>query len=151
MIWSKAFVMERERYDGADIAHILRAMGGRLDWPRLTRRFGPHWRVLLGHLIMFGFIYPCERGHVPADVLDELTRRLKAEAARSPCTARVCAGTLLSRAQFLHDIEHWGYIDARTGAVSTMTAEDIAIWTAAIEQEQTNGQQPDNHSPRGSG
>ena len=25
MIWSKAFIMERERYDGADVAHILRA------------------------------------------------------------------------------------------------------------------------------
>jgi len=27
MIWSKAFVMERERYDGADIAHLLRVKG----------------------------------------------------------------------------------------------------------------------------
>src|SRR5262249_23224050 len=25
MIWSKSFVMERERYDGADVAHVLRA------------------------------------------------------------------------------------------------------------------------------
>ena len=23
MIWSKAFIMERERYDGADIAHLI--------------------------------------------------------------------------------------------------------------------------------
>ena len=33
-IWSKAFVMERERYDGADITHLLRAYGHRLDWER---------------------------------------------------------------------------------------------------------------------
>ena len=27
MIWSKSFVMERERFDGADITHILRKSG----------------------------------------------------------------------------------------------------------------------------
>ena len=46
-IWSKAFVMERERYDGADVAHLILAHGERLDWKRLLARFGPHWRVLL--------------------------------------------------------------------------------------------------------
>ncbi len=50
MIWSKAFVMERERYDGADISHLIRACHGQLDWHRLVTRFGPHWRVLLSHL-----------------------------------------------------------------------------------------------------
>ena len=34
-LWSKAFVMERERYDGADVAHIILAVGDRLDWRRL--------------------------------------------------------------------------------------------------------------------
>ena len=42
MIWSKAFVMERERYDGADILHILRKSAREVDWVRLLRRFGPH-------------------------------------------------------------------------------------------------------------
>ncbi len=46
-IWSKSFVMERERYDGADVAHIILAHGERLDWRRLIDRFGPSWRVLL--------------------------------------------------------------------------------------------------------
>jgi hypothetical protein len=55
-IWSKAFVMERERYDGADIAHLLRASAERLDWHRLLERFDAHWPVLLSHLILFGFI-----------------------------------------------------------------------------------------------
>jgi hypothetical protein len=38
-IWSKAFIMERERYDGADVAHLLHARGPSLDWHRLLRRF----------------------------------------------------------------------------------------------------------------
>src|SRR5688572_18385319 len=29
-IWSKAFIMERERFDGADVAHLIRATGPRL-------------------------------------------------------------------------------------------------------------------------
>ena len=48
-IWSKSFIIERERYDGADVAHILRAQGPSLDWQRILRRFGDHWRVLLSH------------------------------------------------------------------------------------------------------
>ena len=42
--------MERERYDGADVAHLFRHCSGLLNWERLVRRFGPHWRVLLSHL-----------------------------------------------------------------------------------------------------
>ena len=35
MIWSKAFIQERERFDGADVLHLLRELGPSLDWPRL--------------------------------------------------------------------------------------------------------------------
>ena len=47
MIWSRSWVMERERYDGADVAHLIRAHGLGMDWQRLLARFGPYWRVLL--------------------------------------------------------------------------------------------------------
>ena len=56
MIWSKAFIQERERFDGADVAHLLRSHGRQLDWPRLMRRFTSHERVLLGHVVFFGYI-----------------------------------------------------------------------------------------------
>ena len=78
-LWSKAFVMERERFDGADVAHLIQALGPELDWDRLLRRFGPHWRVLLAHLVLFGFIYPSQRDRIPARVLHELTDRLRKE------------------------------------------------------------------------
>ena len=42
MIWSKAFIQERERFDGADVLHLLRETGPSLDWPRLLMRFGDH-------------------------------------------------------------------------------------------------------------
>jgi len=77
MIWSKAFIQERERFDGADVNHLLREVGPSLDWPRLLMRFGDYWRVLLSHLIMFGFVYPDKRQNIPAWVTDELLRRLR--------------------------------------------------------------------------
>src|SRR4051795_4587801 len=80
-IWSKAFVMERERFDGADVSHLILAIGERLDWDRLIARFGVHWRVLLAHLILFGFIFPTARTRVPEGVVRELMQRLDPELA----------------------------------------------------------------------
>jgi len=135
MIWSKAFVMERERFDGADIAHLLLACHKRLDWRRLLGRFGPHWRVLLAHLVLFGFIYPPEREAIPPGVMRLLARRLAREGCVPAPAERICLGTLLSRAQYLTDISRRGYADGRLGPGAGMTPEDVAHWTAAIDQE----------------
>jgi len=132
MIWSKAFVMERERYDGADIAHLIRAIGDRLDWQRLLRRFGPHWRVLMSHLVMFGFVYPAERRQVPDWVLNDLMQRLTADMQEKVVDDRVCRGTLISRAQYLIDVEEWGYLDARSAPGGPMTRAEVEHWTNSI-------------------
>src|SRR5713226_5686389 len=83
MIWSKGLIMERERYDGADVAHVMHAVGEKLDWQRLIDRHGPHWRALYAHIILFGFIYPSHRSKIPKWVMEEMARRLDAET-RSP-------------------------------------------------------------------
>lgn len=131
-LWTKAFIMERERYDGADVAHLLHACALRIDWPRLVRRFEPHWRVLLAHLVLFGFVYPGERHRVPAAVMDALTDRLRAETRAEPTPSLLCQGTLLSREQYLPDVAHEGYEDVRLTPESSMSAADVATWTAAI-------------------
>jgi hypothetical protein len=132
MIWSKAFIMERERYDGADIAHLLLARGRELDWCRLLGRFGRHWRVLLSHLVLFGFVYPGERGVIPDAVMNDLLRRLERPPAARSAPARVCDGPLLSRQQYLEDVTARGYEDGRLAPRGEMTAAEIAHWTAAI-------------------
>jgi hypothetical protein len=134
MIWSKAFVQERERFDGADILHLIRQRGSHLDWHRLLARFDAHWRVLLSHIVLFGFVYPDQRHQVPAWTLDELVRRLGAE--RSEPDNRVCNGSLLSREQYLPDLTRFGYRDGRLEPNGRMTREETAIWTAAIEDTQ---------------
>jgi len=147
MIWSKAFVMERERYDGADVAHLLHACASDLDWRRLLARFGPHWRVLFSHLILVGFIYPAERSRVPDGVMHELLRRLQGELRGPSPGARLCQGTLLSREQYLVDVTRWEYQDARLAPKGNMTSEDVALWTAAIDggaeiDDDSNGDRP---------
>jgi hypothetical protein len=132
MLWSKAFIQERERFDGADVLHLLRETGPSLDWPRLLMRFGDHWRVLLSHVILFGYAYPDKRQNVPSWVLDELVRRLSVS--RPNLQNDVCYGTLLSREQYLHDVEHWKYRDGREEPHGQMTREQIDIWTAAIDR-----------------
>jgi hypothetical protein len=135
MIWSKAFIMERERFDGADIAHLLLARGPDLDWPRLVARFGDHWRVLLSHLVLFGFIYPSERDRIPAGVVRDLTARLAAEMEEPAPGDPVCRGTILSRAQYLVDLDRHGLRDARRRPDGGMSPAEIAHWTAAIDRE----------------
>ena len=132
MIWSKAFVMERERYDGADVLHIIRRMHATLDWGHLISRFDTHGRVLLSHLILFGFVYPQEAAHVPAEVLAELWSAAQRESVPGHA-GPVCRGTLLSREQYLADVNTEGYLDARLPPHGDMTADDLAVWTAAIE------------------
>jgi hypothetical protein len=131
-LWTKAFIMERERFDGADVAHLLHACALRMDWRRLLLRFGAHWRVLLAHLVLFGFIYPGDRALLPRWLMDELVKRLRSETRQPPPRNAHCAGTLLSREQYLPDVAQRGYEDVRLPPQGTMTPDDIAGWTPPI-------------------
>jgi hypothetical protein len=135
MIWMKAFIMERERFDGADVAHILRCWVPEIDWAHLVRRFGPDWRVLLSHLILFGYIYPAERARIPVAVIEGLMARLRSEA-NNAGPKRLCRGTLLSRQQYLMDVKDWGLRDARLEERVQMNEQDIADWTDAIGKQE---------------
>ncbi|MFZ9887017.1 MAG: nucleotidyltransferase [Myxococcota bacterium] len=135
MIWQKAFVMERERFDGADVLHLLLACGTELDWPRLLRRFRHHEEVLLAHLVLFRYVYPSFTATVPACAYAQLLARLvEPEDSADPGRGRpLCRGPFLSRSQYLVDIQNWGFLDVRLTPHGPMTADQVAAWTAAIE------------------
>jgi hypothetical protein len=136
MLWSKAFVMERERYDGADINHLLRARAADLDWPRVLRRFGEHWPVLLSHLVLFAFVYPTEAPKVPGWVVRALLERAPTAFNAAVDTDCICRGPLISRAQYLTDIEEWGYRDPRLHCHGgSMTRAEVVDWTEAIDRD----------------
>jgi hypothetical protein len=125
MIWQKAYIMERERFDGADVLHIIHARAESLDWGRLLRRFGDHWHVLLAHLVLFVFAYPTERHRVPAPVIRDLSARLERELAVAHDGDEVTQGTLLSRYQYLGDLARGRYKDARLLPPADLMEEDI--------------------------
>jgi hypothetical protein len=135
MIWMKAYIMERERFDGADIAHLLVSCAEKLNWQHLVQRFGPDWHVLLSHLVLFGFIYPSEQRRIPTAVMDDLIARLRNETPAGG-NERVCRGTLLSRKQYLIDVQKRGFHDARLEKRVHMDSKDIVQWTKAIPKEE---------------
>jgi hypothetical protein len=120
-------VQERDRYDGADVYHLILRQGDRLDWRRLLRRFEGHERVLLAHLILFGYVYPSEQRRVPEWVMGELERAVREE---TPSNEALCRGTLLSKYMYLTDVQHWGYEDVRLPPRGRMTQGDITHFTA---------------------
>lgn len=131
-LWSKAFIMERHRYDGADVAHLMLVAGPKMDWERLIARFDSNWRVLYSHLILFGFIYPAERDRIPAWVLRELNRRARHELGGEPSEERVCQGTLLTTKEYRPDVEQFGFEDVRLEPRGSLTPEQIAEWTQGV-------------------
>jgi putative nucleotidyltransferase-like protein len=136
MLWSKSFIMERERFDGADIAHLIRVAGRTMDWRRLVDRFGRFWPVLLAHVVLFDFIYPADRGRVPDWVRGELLGRAgDGPADPGVVDERVCFGTTLSRAQYLPDVEGWGYRDGRLKPFGLLDESDIEHETERMRKE----------------
>src|SRR5215211_2465589 len=133
MVWSKAFVMERERFDGADINHLLLHMADALDWHRLLRRFGAHWPVFLAHVTLFRFAYPSAAHRVPQWLMEDLLNRARQAQPEVDGLGPVCRGTILPRQQYLVDIEDWGFRDGRLVPNGTMSGSEIAAWTNAID------------------
>ena len=64
----------------------------------------------------------------------ELINRLLAELDVPTRDSKLCQGTLLSRAQYLVDIDEWGYEDARLAPRGGMTPDQVAEWTAGIDK-----------------
>lgn len=129
LIWQKAYIMERERFDGADVAHTLKACGDTLDWNRLVKRFGSDWRVLWSHLILFGFIFPSKRNLIPLQLVKEFAARVLKEQSEPWVGDPVCNGTLLSRIQYQLDLRVFS--DARKAVRSEMSNEEIQRWVEA--------------------
>jgi hypothetical protein len=94
-----------------------------MDWPRLLRRFKDHERVLLAHLILFGYAYPSERARVPAWVMTQLICDLRNEPASS---MPVCRGTNLAHnGSYGTPIKEWDFIDGRVQPYGPLTQDEI--------------------------
>ena len=109
LVWSKMFVQDRYRYDGADVAHMILKRHEEIDWRRLLNHMELHWEVLLMHLLNFRYIYPSERDSVPQWLFDELLGRLKVQNSIPPPGMKVCRGRVFSPRDYSIDIAEWGF------------------------------------------
>jgi hypothetical protein len=104
---SKLFVIRRERYDGADIAHIIYATHGKLDWNRILHQAGDHWEILLWALLLFRYVYPAKSDYVPAGLWEDLLGRMTKSVSSSE-HGQEFRGSLIDDNMFAIDVEEWG-------------------------------------------
>jgi hypothetical protein len=110
LIWCKLYVQNRERYDGADINHIMLKYGRKLNWERLLFRMDQHWHLLLMQVLQFQFVYPSDyREIIPKWLFDELMRRAAEQYDLPPAQTRVCRGPVIDQTQYHIDIKEWDY------------------------------------------
>lgn len=108
LVASKLFVAKRERFDGADIVHIIFGTYGGFDWNREMELVGEHWELLFWSLILFHYAYPAQADYVPKRIWNELLRRFRAELTHPDSKARF-RGSLLDERMFAIDVSEWGF------------------------------------------
>jgi hypothetical protein len=107
LIASKLFVTRRERFDGADIAHVIYGTRGKLDWDRVLRLAGENWEMLFWALVLFRYVYPGQTQFVPFDLWRDLLRRFEDEVFHSESNAKF-RGSLIDDKMFAIDAKEWG-------------------------------------------
>lgn len=110
LIASKIFVSRRERFDGADVAHLIRACGPSLDWDRLRRLLDGHEEMLLWSLIFFSYIYPAHVQLVPRQLWTDLLQHFE-DHLRRPRQNEPFRGTVIDPNMFAIDVKEWGERD----------------------------------------
>lgn len=106
LIASKVFVTRRERFDGADICHVIYGTKGKLEWKTLLRLVGEHWEMLLWYLVLYQYVYPAHGEYVPQQIWDELLHRFRIEL-KHPNRNLQFRGSLIDERMFAIDVEEW--------------------------------------------
>jgi hypothetical protein len=110
LIASKLFVTRRERFDGADIAHVIFALRGQFDWPRVLDLAGEHWEMLFWALVLFHYVYPAHPNYVPEALWNDLLERFR-DAITHPNPMAPFRGSLVDEKMFAIDVNEWGLED----------------------------------------
>lgn len=112
VVATKVYLAARDRFDGADIVHLIRAVEGRLDWDRLLELLHGDEQILLWYLVLYQIVYPGRVHDLPRELMERAFAGLR-EAWRAPPDPRRFRGTLLDPVTFAVDVHDWGYGDER--------------------------------------
>lgn len=107
LIASKLFVNFRERFDGADIVHIIYGTKGNIDWQRVLQLVGEHWELVLWELLLFHYIYPSKQDYVPRAIWDDLLSRFRGQLDSGSANLPF-RGSLIDEKMFSIDMKEWG-------------------------------------------
>ncbi len=107
LLVSKLFITRRERFDGADIAHVIYGTRGKLDWQRILQLSGENWEMLLWALVLFRYVYPAQTYFVPSELWQELLLRFQ-KAIAHPDPSAHFRGSLIDEKMFAIDLNDWG-------------------------------------------
>lgn len=99
LIWSKLYVLQRERSDWMDVLNLIDALAPRLDWERLVAKLAADVPLLGAALSVFGWLAPARGADVPAFVWAAAGVRAP-DADRDPGITRARADLLDSRPWF---------------------------------------------------
>ena len=110
LLVSKICVAYRERFDGADVVHLIRGCGKTLDWKRLLELTGSHWQLLFWSLVLFAYVYPAHTDDVPDSVWHELTGWFTHQI-KNPSKDAPFRGSLVDPRMFAIDVNEWGERD----------------------------------------
>ena len=114
LLASKLFVLRRERFDGADIAHIIYRTKGRLEWERILELACENWEIVLWSLMLFRYVYPAHTDYVPAALWQDLLSRYM-HTIQHPDPKAPFRGSLVDENIFAIDIKEWGLEDLQVG------------------------------------
>ena len=106
LLASKLFVLRRERFDGADIAHIIYRTQGQLEWERIMELARGNWEIVLWALILFRYVYPAHTDYVPAPLWQDLLSRYM-HLVQHPDPKAPFRGSLVDENIFSIDIKDW--------------------------------------------
>src|SRR5262249_17403352 len=110
LLWTKLYVVQRDRCDWPDALNLIYAKGDTLDWKHLLARLGEDAALLTGVLSLFVWLCPGRARTLPG----WLWERLKLS---KPPIATSTAD---------YDSRHVGRIDSRPWLIPALTPEPAA-------------------------
>jgi hypothetical protein len=72
LIWSKLYVLQRDRCDWPDIVNLMNAIAGTLDWDHLLERTGEDSPLLKAVISVFSWVCPARAMSIPRRIWDQL-------------------------------------------------------------------------------
>lgn len=100
LVWSKLYVLQRERTDWGDVLNLIAAQAASIDWDHLLGRVGDDAPLLAAVLGIFAWLTPSRAQAVPVTVWQRLGVRSPQPGAEDQADTRARASLIDSRAWF---------------------------------------------------